>query len=589
MFSGLCLLGLFAAATRGVHAYYLPGLAARDYSKNEPVQLTVNSLAARESMSLLPYDFYYEKFHFCKPVDMEVERESLGSVLFGDRMYNSAFQIKSVPSLCSAKISAEDAKFINLRIKEDYFMDWYIDNLPAAQYTQDEEGTPFYQIGFALGQLYTDEGSETDKAPVNLYPFLNNHYDITVEYHTKDNVTFRVVGVLVTPRSVASIEGSNKCDFTSHTADLELSEKQDTTVEFSYSVTWKLSETPWATRWDKYLHVTHAKIHWFSILNSIVVVVVLTVTLAVVLLRALHKDISRYNSLLEENFGEEEIGWKLLHADVFRPPGERVLLAVLVGSGVQLFLMAAISIFLSALGFLSPSSRGSLTTLALVCYMLLSGVAGYTSSRLYKMMKGDNLIEIISLSATLVPGYLSFILFMLNFVLVRAESSAAVPSTTMLIVLSIWFVVSVPLCILGGCIGFNQPTLEDPVSTKQIPREIPPQSMILQTWVTCLMSGVIPFAAIYIELYFIMNSIWFHQVYYMFGFLFLVFLILATTASEIAILVCYNHLCAEDWRWAWRSFLGPAMSGLYMLLFSIVYCFCGERSVFDYNWQYWIH
>ncbi len=33
--------------------------------------------------------------------------------------------------------------------------------------------------------------------------------------------------------------------------------------------------------------------------------------------------------------------------------------------------------------------------------------------------------------------------------------------------------------------------------------------------------------------------------YYMFGFLFLVFLILIITCSEATILLCYFHLCAE--------------------------------------------
>ena len=36
-----------------------------------------------------------------------------------------------------------------------------------------------------------------------------------------------------------------------------------------------------------------------------------------------------------------------------------------------------------------------------------------------------------------------------------------------------------------------------------------------------------------------------HQMYYMFGFLFLVFLILIVTCSEATILLCYFHLCAE--------------------------------------------
>ena len=63
------------------------------------------------------------------------------------------------------------------------------------------------------------------------------------------------------------------------------------------------------------------------------------------------------------------------------------------------------------------------------------------------------------------------------------------------------------------------------------------------------MGGILPFGAIYIELYFIFNSIWFHRIYYVFGFLFLVFVILVVTVSEITILMAYFHLCTEDYHW----------------------------------------
>lgn len=43
----------------------------------------------------------------------------------------------------------------------------------------------------------------------------------------------------------------------------------------------------------------------------------------------------------------------------------------------------------------------------------------------------------------------------------------------------------------------------------------------------------------------VINSFRSNQMYYMFGFLFLVFLILVITCSETTILLCYFHLCAE--------------------------------------------
>lgn len=86
------------------------------------------------------------------------------------------------------------------------------------------------------------------------------------------------------------------------------------------------------------------------------------------------------------------------------------------------------------------------------------------------------------------------------------------------------------------------------------------------------------------------------QVYYMFGFLFLVFLILVITCSETTILLCYFHLCAEvsiyrnrrlllskiimlikffaffefqDYHWWWRSFLTSGFTAAYLLIYCI--------------------
>ncbi|KAJ3201418.1 hypothetical protein HDU82_008132 [Entophlyctis luteolus] len=552
-----------------VAAYYLPGFPPQDYAENDSVQLTVNALTSSDSRSLLPYDYYYKRFHFCEPEVFENERESLGSVLFGDRLYNSPFQLKMLKDetcvkLCTNKIPAEDAQFINLKIKEDYSMSWFVDNLPAAQMFPDDDGKNYYKIGFELGALV----GESESTEV---PYFHNHYDITIEYHQQDQDTYRVVGVLVIPRSVKNVDKESNCNYANGRPTLQLSEKETNEVTFYYNVVWKKSDATWGTRWDKYLHVTDSQIHWFSIVNSIVIVLMLTGMIAMILLRALHKDISRYNSFIEDDGGQEDIGWKLVHADVFRPPQQRMLLAVLVGNGAQVFLMTAVTLAFAVLGFLSPSSRGALSTVTIIFYILFAGVSGYVSARLYKMMQGEYWRRNVALTALLVPGIIFLIFIILNFFLISAQSSAAVPFTTMLALIAMWFLISLPLCIVGSYFGFKQPTIENPVKTNQIPRQVPTQPAYLNLWASAAMGGILPFGAIFIELYFIMNSIWFHHIYYVFGFLFLVFLILVITSSEVAILMCYFHLCSEDWRWPWRSFLTAGCSGVYIFLHSVVY------------------
>ena len=65
---------------------------------------------------------------------------------------------------------------------------------------------------------------------------------------------------------------------------------------------------------------------------------------------------------------------------------------------------------------------------------------------------------------------------------------------------------------------------------------------------SCLVGGVLPFGAVFIELFFILTSMWLQQFYYLFGFLALVFVILIITCAEISIVLCYFQVCLCQWR-----------------------------------------
>lgn len=76
--------------------------------------------------------------------------------------------------LCRTEVPAEDAAFINERIREDYALNWLVDGLPAAEMKQDTKTQElFFDIGFNLGN---DEGQFAEM------PALNNHYDIVLEF-----------------------------------------------------------------------------------------------------------------------------------------------------------------------------------------------------------------------------------------------------------------------------------------------------------------------------------------------------------------------------------------------------------------------
>ncbi|CEI96078.1 hypothetical protein RMCBS344292_10248 [Rhizopus microsporus] len=563
-------LVLFLSLSSLGSAFYLPGVSPNDYQIGDQVALHVNSLTPNFGKSVISYDYYNPKFHFCKPGNNTIEQpESIGSILFGDRIFNSPFELRMIKDekcklLCTTEtIPAEDAKFINSAVMNGYAINWIVDGLPAATEDVDQEtNKAYYSIGFRLGTIF------------NGVPYLHNHYNIKIHYHTTSRNLHRVVGVIVTPESRdirAGAEGDDMC--LEEVGRFHLNEDGKSKVTYTYSVTWTYSSTVWATRWDGYLHVLDPSIHWFSLINSIIIVLFLTGMISMILLRALHKDISRYNALEAQEDVQEDYGWKLVHGDVFRPPNHAMILSVLTGSGVHLIAMTGLTLVFSVLGFLSPSNRGALATMLILFFMVFSCVSGYTSSRIYKMIGGENWKLNMVLTATFLPGVLLGGLLGLNFFLIYSNASGAVPFGTMLAMVALWLIISFPLSLFGSYIGFRKPRIEQPVRTNQIPRQIPDQPFYLRPIPSILMGGILPFGAIFIELYFIMNSIWFHRIYYGIGFLFLVFGVLIMTCSQVAILMCYFHMCNEDYHWSWRAFLTAGATGFYVYAYAFLYYF----------------
>merc|ERR1712151_779849 len=101
--------------------------------------------------------------------------------------------------------------------------------------------------------------------------------------------------------------------------------------------------------------------------------------------------------------------------------------------------------------------------------------------------------------------------------------------------------------------------------------QIPQQAWFVQPGFSCLVGGMLPFGAVFTELFFIMSSLWQHQFYYLFGFLGLVLGILIVTCAEISIALTYFQLTSEDYNWWWRSFFSSGASALYVFLYSILY------------------
>lgn len=588
--SAISLLSFFVAA----HAFYLPGIAPTNYEQGKRLEVMANKLTS--SKNKLPYDYY--SLPFCgseHKKDMRSKPVNLGQVLTGDRMkptdYNFQMKVSTqCKVLCSKTFSASDVKILRTRITQEYAVRLNLDNMPVVIKGETAAGRPAYRFGYDIGSAKEDGKL-----------FINNHLKFKVLYNDgkeSDNSKFnsladidstdgyRVVGFEVETYSVKHTLGSDgaptaaTCPVANPEDSMEV--KEGVPVTFTYDVEYIPSPHRWATRWDQLLEANPElkQIQWFSIVNSLMISLFLTALVGTVLLRTVLRDFSRYNALEEED--EEDVtGWKLVHGDVFRTPQNPVLLAIFCGSGAQALWMTTILLFFALLGFLSPAYRGGLITTTLSLWVLASSICGYSSARVYSSFENGQNRKLVTLgSAFLFPGLTFSLFFILNLFVWGSGSSGAVPFMTLVLLLFMWFGISVPLVFAGSYVGYKTKPYEFPTRTNQIPRQIPPPPLNIPQSAYVVLAGVLPFGTVFMELVFILNSIWQNQILYLFGMLSIVFVILVVTCAEMSIVFTYLTLAAERWTWWWQAFGGSASSGLYMFLYSLYYV--GSQAAVDH-------
>jgi transmembrane 9 superfamily member 2/4 len=363
--------------------------------------------------------------------------------------------------------------------------------------------------------------------------------------------------------------------------------REDRPLVFSYEVAFAESTVEWPSRWDASLDDAggggggSARVHWFSILNSIVVVAFLAAIVVVILLRTVRRDLARYEDELggAESGTDELAGWKLVAGDVVREPVRPLLLYVLVGDGVRILGMGVVTILFAALGFMSPASRGTLVTGMLCFYIVLGAAAGYASVSLWKTVRrGDTAgwWSVAWAASLAFPGAGLAVFTILNCVLWYNGSTGAVPFALFALVILLWFFVSVPLTLGGGLAASRARHVEFPVKPNKVARQVPaPPGQWCSPWLFVAAAGTLPFGTLFIELFFIMSSLWLGRVYYVFGFLLVVLALLIAVCAEVSVVLTYMGLCIEDWRWWWRAFFASGSVALYVLAYA------GYYLVFD--------
>jgi hypothetical protein len=180
-------------------------------------------------------------------------------VLNGDRLVSAPYKLdfrseKDSEVVCKKTLTKKEVAQFRAAVDKDYYFQMYYDDLPI--------------WGF-IGKV---DKENKDPSEYRYYLYKHIHFII---YYKKD----RVIEITVQ---------------TEQHALADLTEDKEVEVEFLYTVKWKETSTPFEKRMEKYSHSSslphHLEIHWFSIINSCVTVLLLTGFLATILMRVLKND-----------------------------------------------------------------------------------------------------------------------------------------------------------------------------------------------------------------------------------------------------------------------------------------------------------
>ncbi|GLD95107.1 hypothetical protein PINS_up003732 [Pythium insidiosum] len=546
-------LRLVAALGVLAHAGRVVAEDAAEYRTRDEVLVVANTVRPYAN----PTETYqYYKLPFCKPKERQWDDHDLGELLTGSRKVVTDYKLyfgvdQSYAQLCRLPMTLDNMLAFREAVDEDYEFEMYVDDI----------------------RLRGQVGHLRQESMTKMAYFLHTHLHFDIAYNNvpDNNGKYQIVGANMT-----AVPMDPDVEATYALSEANVQAKPD--ALFTYSVKWHFR--PELTYEDRNRAEDGAdvnedlELHWIAVINSFILVMMLVAFLSIIMIRILKRDFSRYMDLesAEDARLEDDSGWKLVHADVFRMPGNLSLFCAMNGAGAQLVAMLLTVLISSLLGIVKPNRRGGIMTAIIMLYALTSFVGGYQSARLYRQLGGQRWVWNILLCVLVIPGPMLAVFSFLNTVAIWNDSSAALPFGTIMIVLAIFTLVALPLTVIGGIAGRNTAgDFNAPCRTNKIPRQIPAVPLYRSPKVLMVAAGCLPFSAVYIELHHIFAAIWGHSIYKLFGILFLSVIMLIFVTAFTTISLTYIQLSAEDHRWWWRSFIAGGVTGFFVMAYAVWY------------------
>lgn len=517
------------------------------YEDGEQVVVWVNGIGPYHNRQET-YDYF--QLPFCVgSATVKHRHESLGEALLGVNLMNSGIAVNFLQpvvnaSICIAHLDSQKVEMLRHAVLLDYWYQIYMDDLPIFGFIGDKK--------------------ENDV-------FLYTHKDFTIKHNGHQIIE---VGI----RNQREI--------------LLPSETKVLNIDFTYSVNWIPTNVPYNSRYKNYITFFEHKIHWFSIFNSFMMVLFLIGLVIVILFRTLKRDLARYDKEealldLDRELGDE-YGWKQVHGDVFRAPMHLTFLSALLGTGLHLAILTFTVILYSISADIEVENSQTLSA-SIFMYALTSIISGYYSGSFYTKYGGKNWVRLIFVTSGLFPAVLSVVVLFVNFIAIAKTSTRAIPFGSMVSMLTIWGFCVFPLSLIGVILGRNWGGSSNfPCRINPIPRPIPDLVWYAEPSVIIMIGGILPFASIFIEMYFIFMSFWEFKSYYVYGFMMLVFLILVIVTACVSVVSTYFLLNSENHRWSWTAFLASGSTAGYVFLYAIYYFFARSNmyGLFQTSWYF---
>lgn len=193
--------------------------------------------------------------------DLTKKKESLGEALNGDRLVSIAYKLpfledKEPQLLCRRKLTKEEVMQFKNAISQDYYLQMYYDDLP---------------IWAFFGNVERKE----DDGLVEFRYHLFTHFHFEIFYNQN-----RVIEVNLRRDPLHST--------------VDVTNEKEIDVEFLYTAKWMKTDVAFEKRMEKYWQSSrlphHLAIHFFSITNSSVMILILIGCLATIYMRVLRRD-----------------------------------------------------------------------------------------------------------------------------------------------------------------------------------------------------------------------------------------------------------------------------------------------------------